>query len=41
VSAGVQHALALPPVIATKNEVFDFEWQNVSPELMSTGHPVS
>ncbi len=41
VSAGVRYALALPPGTATKNCVFDFEWQNVSPELTSTGHPAS
>jgi Asp/Glu/hydantoin racemase len=41
VSAGVQHALALPPGTTSKNDVFDFAWQNVSPELVSTGHPAS
>ena len=41
VSAGVRHALAMPPGTATKNGVFDFAWQNVSPELMSTGYPTS
>jgi allantoin racemase len=41
VSAGVHHALTQPPGIATQGAVFDFEWQNVSPELMSTGHPAS
>jgi allantoin racemase len=39
VSAGVQHALGLPQVLAIEQPPFDFEWKNVSAELMSTGKP--
>lgn len=37
VSAGVHHALNLPATPVSPLRVFDFEWKNVSAELMSTG----
>ena len=39
VSAGVHHALGLPAASASGFRPFDFEWKNVSAELMSTGAP--